>query len=202
MTLSTGTVNAASTTVWANRWVRGIMGANTSVRVDDIRDGASNTILIAEIRAGLTPFDPRGVWAMSGSSSALWGESGCVGSDNGPNSTSSSGDTIPSCTDLQSAVGGSTNAAAKLIQLGMSCSTGNLTQQTARSMHPGGVNTCFADGSVHFIPDGIEQGAPNQASVILAAGTPATPPNPAPALGVWEKLLLSNDGFPIPGTAF
>jgi prepilin-type N-terminal cleavage/methylation domain-containing protein len=51
---------------WANRWYRGVMGANTSLRIDDIRDGATNTILVAEIRAGLIPQDTRGVWAMSG----------------------------------------------------------------------------------------------------------------------------------------
>jgi prepilin-type N-terminal cleavage/methylation domain-containing protein/prepilin-type processing-associated H-X9-DG protein len=176
---------------WSSRWVKGIMGANASLRLDDIRDGASNTILVAEIRAGVTSFDPRGVWAMSGSSSALWAD-GAVGNDNGPNSTLSGGDTIPSCTPVQTAVGGAT----KLIGLGMACSTGNLTQQTARSMHPGGVNVCFADGSVHFIPDSIELGQSNQGAAVI----PSSPT--AAKLGVWDKLLLSNDGFPIPGTAY
>jgi len=195
MTYTSQTVPAANPTSWGNRWVRGIMGANTSLRKEDIRDGTSNTILVAEIRTGLTSFDPRGVWAMSGSASALWAD-GCVGTDNGPNNTASAGDSIPDCADVQSAVGGKT----KLIQLGMSCSTGNLTQQTARSMHPGGVVVCFADASVHFIPDSIEVGAPSQASTIAANTT--TPGSTPPALGVWDKLLLSNDGLPIPGTAY
>ena len=49
---------------FANRYVRGVMGANDSLRIDDIKDGASNTILIGEIRAGVTQFDTRGIWAM------------------------------------------------------------------------------------------------------------------------------------------
>ena len=53
-------------TGWNSRWCRGVMGANVSLRIDDIKDGASNTILVGEIRAGLTTFDPRGVWAWGG----------------------------------------------------------------------------------------------------------------------------------------
>ncbi len=192
MTYTSGAVAAANPTSWGIRWVRGIMGANASVRLDDIRDGASNTILVAEIRSGVTAFDPRGVWALSGSSSSLWGD-GSVGNDNGPNSTLSGGDTIPSCTPVQTALGG----ASKLVAIGMPCSTGNLTQQTARSMHPGGVNVCFADGSVHFISDSVELGPSNQGSAITTPSSPA-----AAKLGIWDKLLLSNDGFPIPGTAY
>ena len=48
------------------------MGANASLRIEDIRDGSSNTILLGEVRAGITSFDTRGVWAMSGDSTALW----------------------------------------------------------------------------------------------------------------------------------
>lgn len=40
---------------WTNRaYCQGIMGANVSLRIDDIKDGASNTILVGEIRAGIT----------------------------------------------------------------------------------------------------------------------------------------------------
>ena len=40
----------------------------------------------------------------------------------------------------------------------MPCYTGRVRQlqQTARSMHAGGVNACFADGSVHWISDYIQ----------------------------------------------
>jgi len=196
MTYTSQTVMAANPTYWACRWVRGVMGANTSCRLDDIRDGTSNTILVAEIRSGITSFDPRGCWAMGGSSSALWAE-GSVGNAGGPNSTSPSGDMIPNCSSVQTAVGNS----IRLIEVGMSCQTGNLTQQQARSMHSGGVNVCFCDGSVHFISDSIEVSSnQSQASTIAAYATGSA--TTAPTLGVWDKLLLSNDGLPIAGTAY
>ena len=58
------------------------------------------------------------------------------------------------------------------------CSTGfaNLGwpswQAQSRSNHTGGVNACFADGSVRFIGNGIDQ-------------------------GVWFHLLSANDGNPV-----
>ena len=51
-------------------------------------------------------------------------------------------------------------------------------------MHPGGVTTCFCDGSVHFIRDYIQLGTD------------------AAHLGVWDKLNLSNDGFPIDASTY
>jgi prepilin-type N-terminal cleavage/methylation domain-containing protein/prepilin-type processing-associated H-X9-DG protein len=172
---------------WANRYLRGIMGANLSLRIDDIHDGASNTILVGEIRAGLTNFDCRGVWAMSGGCpNALWAD-GYYGGDNGPNSSSGTGDGMLSCTDLRTAVGDPSGK--QLLQLGMGCSTPDRpnSQQTVRSLHSGGVNVCLADGSVRFISDFIE------------LGSPGTPPD---CLGIWDKLNLSNDSQPIDASKY
>lgn len=170
---------------WGNRWLRGIMGANTALRIEDIRDGTAKTILLAEIRAGVITQDSRGIWAMSGACpSALWAY-GYASDDNGPNCNVPPGDDPQACTEVQSAVGGST----KLIKMGMTCSSRNEPnwQQGPRSMHADGINVCLADGSVRFVSDFVE------------LGTPGTPPA---CLGLWDKLNLSNDGQVVDGRKF
>ncbi|HEX3997958.1 MAG TPA: DUF1559 domain-containing protein [Pirellulales bacterium] len=173
---------------WRTPLNQGVMGANISLRVDDIKDGASNTILLGEIRAGLTSFDCRGVWAMSGSCpSALWAH-GYVCDANGPNCTQFDADDVQSCSDVATAIGNGNEASGhiELAALNMACWDGNGPnwQQAARSMHPGGVNVGLCDGSVRFISDMVELGT--------GSGS----------LGVWDKLNLSNDGFTIDSSKF
>ncbi len=166
---------------WNNRWFTGIMGANKSLRAEEIRDGQSNTIMIGEVRAGLIPQDSRGVWAMSGAGcSALWAH-GYTSDANGPNCNQTLSDDPQACSEIQAAVGGDT----RLIELGMSCWPGNGPnwQAGSRSLHASGVNTCFADGSVHFLSDFIDHNGRN-----------GTKPD---CLSVWDKLNLSTDGQPI-----
>ena len=181
---SSGPGDAGATpTNWRNKYLCGVMGANLSLRIDDIKDGASNTVLLGEIRAGVTQFDPCGTWAMSGACpSSLWAH-GYGGDDNGPNCTQVFADDVSSCTDIQNAVGGTSN----LVAMNMACSGGNWPnwQQTARSLHPAGVNMCFCDGSVHFIGDLID-----------CSGT--GPGN----LSVWDRLNLSNDGYSIDSSSY
>ena len=70
----------------------------------------------------------------------------------------------------------------------MACSNGDWSnwQQTVRSLHEGGGNIALADGSVRFVSDYIQLGSP---------GTP-------PTLGIWDRLILSNDGLPIDSSKF
>ncbi len=180
--------NAAGPVWWQYSIARGVMGANTSCRIEDIRDGTSNTILMGEIRAGVVPFDARGIWAMSGSCpSALWG-CGFVSDDYGPNCNAANADDPMGCSHIYTAVGG----AVPLAQLGMPCSYSDSPnwQQTARSMHSGGVNVCMCDGSVRFIFDQIQV-----SSGFVANPTPAT-------LSVWDRLILSSDGQPIDASSY
>ena len=178
----TGGTNGAGSG-WNVPQLQGVMGANVSLRMEDIKDGALNTILLGEIRAGLTTYDPRGIWAMAGGCpSALWAH-GYVNDDNGPNCSQIYADDNVGCSDVGNALGGP----EQLVVLGMPCWNGNNAnvQQTARSLHRGGVNMCFCDGSVHFISDLIDH-----------SGTGPT------NLSVWDKLNLSNDGYAIDNSTY
>jgi prepilin-type N-terminal cleavage/methylation domain-containing protein len=169
---------------WKDNRIRGIMGANVSVGINSVemKDGASNTVLLGEIRAGVTAIDCRGVWAMAGGcTNSLWGHGYC-GNDWGPNHIQSQGDSVLGCNQIQAAFGGR----AGLVKMGMPCSSeGANIRQTARSAHRGGVFLCFADGSIHWITDSIEVSANNPGIV-----------------SVWDRLMLSSDGLPLMPNAY
>jgi len=173
----------STSTGWKLSYIRGIMGANCSVTTAQVRDGLSNTALLAEVRAGVTNFDSRGVWALSGGSSALWGHGGIWGDDYGPNCLIAYSDNTAAGDAIANAFGGITG----LIEEGMPCHGGwNVNnEQGARSMHAGGVNAVFADGSVHWIGDFIQ---------VL----PSTSTN----LSVWDRLMASADGMPATSDAY
>jgi len=165
---------------WQNPNLRGVMGANVSIGSTGIRDGLSNTVLLGEIRAGLAPFDARGVWAMSGACpSALWGHGGLEGDDFGPNCAHPKADDVLACSALRAVYGDSDGIA--LAAEGMPCLEANYanTQQTARSMHAGGVNVCLADGGVRWLEDVID-----------------VRPSVPGAMSVWDRLMASSDGLP------
>jgi prepilin-type processing-associated H-X9-DG protein len=53
------------------------------------------------------------------------------------------------------------------------------------SRHQGGVNICFADGSVRFVTDSIDSGDPHQATVYVGS---SNPPGSESPYGLWGAL--------------
>ncbi len=132
-----------------------VMEANYGARLTDISDGTSSTCLFNEIRAGISPIDPRGVWALGLPSSSIT-NAGRDATNPTPNNSlggqgqNGFGDEIQNCGKFWTPDIGNQR---------MGCQKGGtiMTSAQARSLHSGGVNAVFCDGSVHFISENISQ---------------------------------------------
>jgi prepilin-type N-terminal cleavage/methylation domain-containing protein/prepilin-type processing-associated H-X9-DG protein len=131
-----------------------MMSANYGARLAEVTDGLSNTIMVAELRAGKSPLDPRGVWALGFPSSSIV-NAGRAPYNPTPNNTlgdsGNDGDEIQTCYKFWTNTIGSLD--------GMGCiKNGNLmTSGMSRSRHIGGVNVCLGDGSVRFLRNSISE---------------------------------------------
>jgi prepilin-type processing-associated H-X9-DG protein len=135
------------------------MGPNAAVTIKRITDGTSRTIMIGEIRAGLSENDARGVWALGHAGPSLISGYGSGGDDNGPNATYSNGDDVLCPAEFADPAGVCiTNKNPIATKEKMNCAAGGFDQQTVRSLHPGGVHVAFADGSVQFVTEEVEGG--------------------------------------------
>ena len=143
-----------------------VMGINYGAAPDGIPDGASSTALFTEVRAGVGPADPRGVWALGYPGSSVTAAN-AIGDCPAPNDRSETSDDVQGCPNFYYSGIGTRD------RMGCNAGFANLGwpswQAQARSRHPGGVNVCAADGSVRFVRDSIDQ-------------------------GVWFSLLSANDG--------
>jgi prepilin-type N-terminal cleavage/methylation domain-containing protein/prepilin-type processing-associated H-X9-DG protein len=145
-------IGGPDTDGWKDGRIRGVLGLNAGLALKDVTDGTSQTMLVGELRAGMSENDRRGVWALGGpGSSGLWAH----GSSNvvRPNDCQPGGDSLTNCTKAENDAGGK----SILEDACMPCDGvyGNI-QGGVRSMHPGGAMICFADGSVHFVSDYVD----------------------------------------------
>lgn len=131
-----------------------VMASNYGAKLSEVLDGTSNTIMVAELRSGLTQSDPRGVWAMGFPGASV------VNAGRGPyNPTPNNklgGTSADGGDELQDGASYCDPAGAAL---GMGCTTAGdlMTSGMSRSLHVGGVHTCHVDGSVHFVSENIDQ---------------------------------------------
>ncbi len=131
-----------------------VMASNFGSQIIEITDGTSNTVLVAELRAGLSAIDPRGVWAMGFSGSSI--VNGGRASYNPTPNNLIGGTSADGGDELQN---GSAYCSTTTAAEGMGCTTSGsiMTSAQSRSMHTGGVTCCFADGSVHFVRNSVSQ---------------------------------------------
>lgn len=120
-----------------------------SFTLGEFPEGLSNFVVVDEIRAGVSPIDPRGTWALGLGAASITGAH-----PGGPNYLEY-GDGVTSCGHLILLIG-----KQELRRMKMPCVTSPIPASysaTARSQHSGVVNTLRLDGSVEAISDSIDQ---------------------------------------------
>jgi hypothetical protein len=136
-------------------WGSGVAGLNLSFRFRDFPAGLSQMACIDEIRAGIDPVDPRGVWALGMAGASVTVRDGIYTFPNSapPNNVSPVGDVIVGCSALLAKYG-----IGDLMSRGMPCqenAPAASLEATSRSMHPGGVHVMLLDGSAQFVSENV-----------------------------------------------
>lgn len=159
---------------------RGIATVNRGAKLSQIEDGTSNTIALAELRAGLNQDDRRGVWAMGLVGSSVHEEHGANGVLT-VNSCGSGDEDIFEAQKIIASVGEGTLRAECMMP---DANFQESAQSVVRSNHPGGVEVVMADGSAQFVSDFID-----------AATSPSGfPCENMSTYGVWQRLNVIADG--------
>lgn len=131
----------------------GVAGINVAFSFSDFANGLATTVAVDEIRSGIHPIDPRGVWALGQIASSITWAHGINGDDGKPNEQWERSDDLLFGSRINEVVGKEILARER-----MPCVSyvNHNEQATARSLHPGGVHVLFADGHTQFIKDSIE----------------------------------------------
>ena len=134
---------AAGTGPWISTQLNGIAFALSSVRSKDVIDGLSKTMGVAEIL--VVPDNDTG-WSagdedMRGRYHNAYEVLPCVTALYTPNTTVA--DRVSNCNGTK-------------VPLAPCTAAGTNQYMSARSMHGGGVNVSFVDGSTRFVTDGVD----------------------------------------------
>jgi prepilin-type N-terminal cleavage/methylation domain-containing protein/prepilin-type processing-associated H-X9-DG protein len=172
------------------KWSLGVGGIEDqgvnrqAMSIKKITDGTTKTVLLAEMKVGLSERDRRGVWAM-----------GMCGSNLHCRHASSS---INGCLDDDDLFGGDDVIAdvgegALRAECMMPAKGLNMSGQTiVRSRHPGGAMVAMCDGSARFVTDFIDQGNIQ----VYGYVSDQRPQDLLPDnFRLWQRLLVSRDGF-------
>ena len=131
---------------------RGVAGIHRTTSIGQITDGSSNVIMLAELRKGLSSYDPRGVWAL-----------GLVGSSIHASHAIQWTDSINDCLSQDAVINGpkifaefGPESQLKSICMDVWEQSFISAGSVIRSQHPGGAVIAMADSSVRFISDFID----------------------------------------------
>lgn len=153
-------------------------------KMSRIADGTTNTIMLAEMRTGLSALDRRGVWAMGMCGSNIHCRHAWNGAQQ-PNDCKTGVDDIYDIQKVKDELGPETLAAEC-----MDAYSTDSGQSVVRSVHPGGAFVALADGSVRFISDFVDTADIKYEGFVGQDKVPTED-----TFRVWQRLNISADGM-------